>query len=38
MKKNDEKRGNFLKRFVNIEFMCFAYYDNAEIEKTVQKL
>ena len=37
-KKNDEKRENFLKRFVNIEFMCFACYDNAEIEKLVQKL
>ena len=38
MKKIDEKRGKFLKRFVNIEFMCFACYDNAEIEKLVQKL
>ena len=38
MKKIDEKRGKFLKRFVNIEFMCFACYDNAEIEKPVQKL
>ena len=38
MKKIDEKRGNFLKRFVNIEFMCFAYYDNAEIEKNCTKI
>ena len=36
--KIDEKRENFLKRFVNIEFMCFGCYDNAEIEKPVQKL
>ena len=38
MKKIDEKKGKFLKRFVNIEFMCFACYDNAEIEKLLQKL
>ena len=38
MKKIDEKRGNFLKRFVNIEFMRFACYDYAKIEKPVQKL
>ena len=38
MKKIDEKSKTFLKRFVTIEFMCFACYDNAEIEKPVQKL
>ena len=38
MKKNWWKKGKILKIFVNIEFMCFACYDNAEIEKPVQKL
>ena len=38
MKKIDKKREKFLKRFINIEFLCFACYDNAEIEKPVQKL
>ena len=38
MKKIDKKREKFLKIFINIEFLCFACYDNAEIEKPVQKL